>query len=147
MTEMFLRIKHTTDVKEIITSLAVFLGEGNGVRLHRPNVDAIHTDALRGMAIEKRHGITSDYWMLNDEWVEPIEKWLEGEHSLASLAAEFEMFEGNIQKALMKLAGLLEEFQAMATLAKEVELLKVLEGGRALILRDLILAESLYLRL
>jgi hypothetical protein len=57
------------------------------------------------------------------------------------------MHEGNIQKALMKLASLLEECQAMATLLKNVELLKVLEDGRQLIVRDLILAESLYLRI
>jgi len=153
MTEMFLRISRNKSIglKEIISTLAVFLGEckNDVVRLHGyPLIDDIYTDAVRGMAIEKRHGLSNaDYWMLNDEWVQPITSWLEGEHSLASLAAEFGVFEGNIQKALMKLAGLLEEFQALATLAKDVEMLKVLENGRGLILRDLILAESLYLRL
>jgi superfamily II RNA helicase len=101
------------------------------------------------MEIERRAGLipSAEFWTVNEEWVEPMEQWIAGEHTIASLASTFDIHEGNIQKALMKLASLLEEFQAMATLLKNVELLKVLEGGRALIVRDLILAESLYLRI
>jgi superfamily II RNA helicase len=57
------------------------------------------------------------------------------------------MFEGNLMKALMKLAGLVEEFQAMASLTGNIEILKMLDGARQLVLRDIVLAESLYLRI
>jgi hypothetical protein len=47
----------------------------------------------------------------------------------------------------MKLSGLLEEFQAMATMSEQVEMLAKLEEARPLVLRDIVLSESLYLRI
>jgi len=67
--------------------------------------------------------------------------------SFSELAATYEIFEVNLMKALLKLGGLLEEFQAMASLSGEVEILKMLEGARQLVLRDIVMAESLYLRI
>jgi superfamily II RNA helicase len=108
----------------------------------------IQTDAKEGIARESRHGIdTPDYWAISTEWVEPISCWLQGEDSVASLAAKFELFEGNVLKAILKLASLLEEVQSMATVLKNVPLLELLQPGRNRILHDVILAESLYLRL
>ena len=161
MTESMLRIHRNPSltVQDILLVLSVFLGEakddeklvkanGLGSKV-KAEIEEIRADSLKGMEIERRAGLipSAEFWTVNEEWVEPMEQWLAGEHSIASLAAAFDMHEGNIQKALMKLASLLEEFQAMASLLKDVELLKVLEGGRQLIVRDLILAESLYLRI
>jgi superfamily II RNA helicase len=87
------------------------------------------------------------FWGMSLEWVEPIAEWLEGEVILPELAAKYELFEGNLMKALMKLSGVLEELQAMASLAGEVKMLELLEGARQLVLRDIVLAESLYLRI
>ena len=98
--------------------------------------------------MEERHRIYDPkLWELSTDWIEPIAEWLDGDISVAELAAKYELFEGNVQKALMKLGALLEEFQAMATISGNVELLKKLEDCRPLVLRDLILAESLYLRI
>jgi hypothetical protein len=47
----------------------------------------------------------------------------------------------------MSLASLVEEMQALATLSSSVEILRLLEPARELILRDIVVAESLYLRL
>jgi len=47
----------------------------------------------------------------------------------------------------MKLSNLVEEMEALATLTGEIEILKLLEGSREIILRGSVLAESLYLRL
>jgi len=47
----------------------------------------------------------------------------------------------------MKLNGLLEEFQAMATMSENVEWLVKLEEARPLVLRDIVISESLYLRI
>jgi hypothetical protein len=63
------------------------------------------------------------------------------------VAAEFGVFEGNLQKALMKLMGLVEEFRALATLSNDVGWLEKLEGAQAIVLRDVVVAESLYLRI
>ena len=98
--------------------------------------------------LEHKYRIPYDnqFWSLSTEWVEPVAEWLEGAVSVAELAMKYELFEGNVQKALMKLSALLEEFQALATMSGNVDMLDKLAEARPLVLRDLVLAESLYLR-
>ena len=128
----------------------------------------INKDAQRGMKEEKTAGLDPDYdfWTLSTEWVELVQEWVtntdgtllaslaqpeeghgEARPTLASLAQSYGVFEGNIQKALMKLSGLLDEWEALCRLASKPDMLVQLEGARELILRDIVLAESLYLRL
>jgi superfamily II RNA helicase len=162
MTQLFLEQRETLNPltqKELLTVLALFLGERKHDSVQRP--DDLHVtkpviDALwrmsdfcvRVIAIENKHGLSydEDFWELSLEWIEPVAEWLEG-GSFPELAAKYEIFEGNLMKALLKLGGLVEEFQAMASLAGEVGLLRLLEGARQLVLRDMVLAESLYLRI
>jgi hypothetical protein len=47
----------------------------------------------------------------------------------------------------MKLMGLVEEFRAMATLRSDIGWLGLLEGAQIVVLRDVVVAESLYLRI
>jgi hypothetical protein len=140
--------------KDILTTLSLFLGEAPEVT--RASVDgnvAVHIQYIRekakkGFDLERMNGVLySGFWDLNEEWVEPMQAWLTGEYSIASLSHTYELFEGVVQKAILKLAAILEELQALATLHSSVDLLKLLDEGRNLILQDTILAESLYLRL
>ena len=140
---------------DVLTVLSIFLGEMKD-EVTRAAVDGtvaldlsmIRDVAKRGYDLERRGGIMySGYWDLNEEWVEPMQAWLTGEYSIASLASTYGLFEGAVQKAILKLAAILEELQALATLHSSVELLRFLEEGRNMILRDSILAESLYLRI
>jgi hypothetical protein len=88
-----------------------------------------------------------EFWALNTEWIEPISMWVGGEDLMASIAADFGLFEGNMQRALMKLMGLVDEFKTLATLTNDIGWLSVLEGAQAIVLRDVVVAESLYLRI
>ena len=142
-------------IHDVLTVLALFLGEvkDETTRASVEGAVAEHIDFLRekakkGYELERTHGIMfNGYWELNEEWVEPMQIWITGEHSLASLAHTYGLFEGAVQKAILKLAAILEELQALATLNANVELLKFLDEGRAMVLQDSILAESLYLRI
>ena len=149
--------EHLADctIHDVLTVLSLFLGEAKD-EMTRASVEgavAEHIDFLRekakkGYELERTHGIMfNGYWELNEEWVEPMQIWITGEHSLASLAHTYGLFEGAVQKAILKLAAILEELQALATLNANVELLKFLDEGRAMVLQDSILAESLYLRI
>ena len=158
MTELYVHQANTLSplsASELLTVLALFIGDKGG----KPSwsvskgvdevLDHLNRHVKKLIAMEERHKIPYDnkLWELNTDWLEPVADWLEGELSLAEIAAKYELFEGNVQKALMKLAALLEEFQAMATISGNVKILKLLEDCRPLVLRDLILAESLYLRI
>jgi superfamily II RNA helicase len=164
MTELFLQQSKALSLgqKELLTTMALFIGEKksdhgqiqnpNNLNVSKPVIDALWSISdfvTKMVAIEKRCGVPYDekFWGMSLEWVEPIAEWLEGEAILPELAAKYDLFEGNLMKALMKLSGVLEEFQAMASLAGEVKMLELLEGARQLVLRDIVLAESLYLRI
>jgi superfamily II RNA helicase len=144
---------------DLLTVLALFLGERkedsvqrpDDLRVPKPVIDMLWTMSevcVKVIATEKKHGLPYDeaFWEMSLEWIEPVHAWLQGV-SFPELAATYEIFEGNLMKALLKLGGLLEEFQAMAALAGEVGLLRLLEGARQLVLRDIVMAESLYLRI
>jgi superfamily II RNA helicase len=164
MTSFFLRqSKQPFAQHNLLTTLALFLGEG-GERedvLNKQPADLAVDSCVKGEILaldaeagqwcdrEQAVGLVYDakFWSLSTEWIEPVSKWLEGELTLAGLAREFGLFEGNCLKALMKLAGLVEEMKALASLTGSVDLLKELEDSGPLILRDVVVAESLYLRL
>jgi superfamily II RNA helicase len=150
-------------VRELLVVLALFIGEGREENLFTSHsvsylnvskgisqvlllLDDARQDLLR---LEKKHGIAYDpkFWDLSTEWLEPISDWVNSEESVAQIAARHELFEGNVQKAVMKLSGLLEELQAMATMSENVEWLMKLEEARPLVLRDIVLSESLYLNI
>jgi superfamily II RNA helicase len=165
MTQLFLQQQNgliPLSHKDLLIVLALFLGEKKNDAVKSPNnlnqnisKDVIDTlwnmseFCVKMISIEKKHGLPYDeaFWDMSLEWIEPVAEWLNGEISLPELAANYEIFEGNLMKALLKLGGLVEEFQAMAALAGEVDMLRMLEGARQLVLRDIVVAESLYLRI
>ena len=65
--------------------------------------------------------------------------------SLSKIAADFGMFEGNIQRALMRVANLLEEWKSIATIRNDLATLESL--SKLVFLRGEVVSDSLYLRL
>jgi superfamily II RNA helicase len=148
----------TLSVTELLSVMALFIGEGKDDSTFQLTsvskgvnemLSHLSQSAKKIIDLEAKYKIPYDrkLWNLSTEWVEPVAEWLEGSVSVAQLAAKYELFEGNVQKALMKLGAILEEFQALASMTGNVEMLKKLEDARPLVLRDLVLAESLYLRI
>jgi superfamily II RNA helicase len=162
-TELFLRLEGKAaawSLTELLTILAIFLGDSprdGAVPISqlsvkgsvREELGRIAHDASVGYQRERAHGLPDDlpFWTITTEWVEPVAAWVAGDSLLPAVAAEFEIFEGNLQRALMKLMGLVEEFRAMATLRADIGWLAVLEGAQMVVLRDVVVAESLYLRI
>jgi superfamily II RNA helicase len=170
MTELFLRLCEYSKLvpeeqyskSDILTILSLFLGESRHdgddqnnkppeeldvpVKV-RKEILKIYSDAKKFLDLEKEKDF--EFWELSTEWVEIISEWVKegSEETFGSIANVFGVFEGNVQKALMKLSNLVEEMEALATLTGEIEILKLLEGSREIILRGSVLAESLYLRL
>jgi superfamily II RNA helicase len=85
-----------------------------------------------------------EFWRLNTVWPAIVERWMEGA-SLPELAGEFGMFEGNIQRGLLKVSNMLEEWGAVATLRSDLRTLETLSAGS--FLRGALIVDSLYLRL
>ena len=142
--------------EEIACMLAGFLEDNRddapppeAMRLRKEAMDVIYwMDSLTAkcQADESRHGILADtgFWSCSTLWVCIAREWLAGA-GLTELAESSGMFEGNIQRGLMRIANLLEEWGAIATLRRDLATLEKL--GSLRFLRDEIVVDSLYLRL
>jgi superfamily II RNA helicase len=148
-------IMRTFCADEILTVLAAFLeGEGSPDQLRIPKkcIDTLY--AIDGIAkeccrLESGCRVVSPdtYWDLGTKWIEPMWRWLTEDVSMAVLCAEYEIFEGNFMRSLLKLASLLEEWRSLATLASDVGVLDTLRDVEQRLLRGIAVCDSIYLRI
>jgi superfamily II RNA helicase len=144
--------------EEIITVLTVFMGEakkasspdGLGVpSAVRTAMWAIDGIAREAQAVERQCNAPpakDSFWDLNTEWSEPVWRWLAGA-TAQELCTDYEFYEGNLMRTLLKLVNILEEFRSLATLATDTEMLETMKGLEEKLLRDVATCDSLYLRL
>ena len=151
-------ICNTLDGEQILCFLCAFLNEG---RETGPSLSAVQIPSevrdclyrLDGLLdvffdAEKRHGVVSPsgFWSLNSYWIEPVWRWMNGE-TISRICEDYDLFEGNFIRVIMKVSNLLEEFTSLATFTQNVEMLAKLEGLSAKLVRDVAVPESLYLRI
>lgn len=80
-------------------------------------------------------------------FVEIGARWAsEPDTSAAHLCEEYGMFAGNVTRGLFKLTNIVDECVAVATLAADVGTLQTLRDVRGLLLRDVAIPDSLYVR-
>ena len=87
-----------------------------------------------------------NYWNLSTNLIEPMHRWLNGEHA-SVLCSEYGLFEGNFIRSVLKMSNMLDEWLAMATYCQHTEQIQKIIDVKALLVRDLVIADSLYLRL
>lgn len=157
MTELaFSGLMDPVPAEEIPVVLATFLREGKEdenceVILDlgtdgQAALDAVVTWAHTWAGDEDRVGFSSPpgYWSLSTLWPAIVSRWISGAR-LTEIASEFGQFEGNIQRGLLRIANILEEWAAIATVRRDLTTLEKLRSAR--FLRDEIIVDSLYLRL
>jgi superfamily II RNA helicase len=136
---------------------------------------AIDSWGQQGATIDKQANIESPetYWSLTTLWVQVGHEWVssyatnpegvssyatnpEGVSSYATnpegaeaahLASKYELYEGNLMKGLLKLANIVNEWIAIATLKSDVDMLETMKDAQSALIRDIVQPESLYLRL
>jgi hypothetical protein len=144
---------------ELACVLAAFLQEGGGSADSAPPLsaadlgktaektlhwlDACSIDCQRD---EDAAGLfaPNSYWSLSSLWVCVASRWICGA-GLSEIASEFGLFEGNVQRGLLRIANLLEEWGAVATIRTDLAMLEKLRSLK--FLRDDVIVDSLYLRL
>ena len=84
-----------------------------------------------------------EYWGVSPFWMCPIYEWARGEKSLNTICAEYELYEGNFVKAILKVQAVLEEWTTLATYKQDLEMLELLRDFT--IVRDVVVPASLYL--
>jgi antiviral helicase SKI2 len=98
-------------------------------------------------ALEQKVGYPIErYWKTSTMMVEPMRRWMEGEHASA-LCVEYNVFEGNFIRSVMKIANMLDEWLSLATYCQHTEQVEKINEVRSRIVRDIVLSDSLYLHL
>ena len=98
---------------------------------------------------EKKHACKSPegFWDLNSGWIDLIWRWITEDVSAAELCASYEIYEGNFIRAILKIANLVEEWTNLATYTNNTKMLEKMEGLQQILLRDIVVPDSLYLRI
>ena len=73
--------------------------------------------------------------------------WLEEDKDPNILCQEYEIFEGNFVRGIMKLGNILDEWLSLATLCGDTGQIEAVAGLRPKLGRDFIIQDSLYLRI
>jgi len=133
---------------EIPCVLAAFIRDRVDCELPtRPNPCVLHViDQVRAQArkFQQDEGRDNGDWQLSDVYPAVVARWQQGV-PLSVLAAEFGIMEGTLQRGLMRVANLLEEWGAVATLRADLPTLEKLAS--LTFLRGALVVDSLYLRL
>jgi superfamily II RNA helicase len=87
-----------------------------------------------------------EYWTVHNYWPEIVYRWMHGDE-MAVLCSEYEVYEGNFMKAILKTANIVDEWITLATIAKNLDVLETLREIRPDLVRGLVVPDSLYLRL
>lgn len=142
--------------EEIACILAGFLREGGGREDNAPSLSdsGLRPEAMAALYwIDRQVGLCTraervasptGFWDLSTLWVCIAARWLAGA-GLTQIAEEFELFEGNIQRGLMRVANLMEEWASICEIRRDLEGLEKIRSLR--FLRDELIVDSLYLRL
>lgn len=142
---------------ELLCVLACQMEEKEtGPTLSELNVSEAVREALRGMDSlaqkfqkmedAEKIGSPEEFWTLSTTWVEPVKRWLEGD-SAAQICSDAGLFEGNFVRAILRVANMVDEWIAVATLREDLETLEKLQDVRPRLVRDFIVPDSLYLHL
>jgi superfamily II RNA helicase len=86
------------------------------------------------------------FWDLRTGMIDPVRRWME-EEDIAVICQEYGLYEGNFLRSILKVANMVEEWISLATFTKSIELLRLLEGLKEKLVRDIAKPESLYLTL
>lgn len=86
------------------------------------------------------------YWNLTLQWIEPIQRWMNGDH-IASICSDYEIFEGNFTRSILKMANLLDEWLALATYCEHTTQIGKINDLKSILVRDAVVPDSIYLRL
>lgn len=154
MTELYVReLCHRLTGDELVCVLACFQEnkDNDAPRELRVSQNVLgvldHIEYLKDECMRlEENAQNSDYWKISFDMIEPMKRWMEGEHA-SVICSEYDLFEGNFIRSVMKIANMLNEWLSLATYCQHTDQIeKILEVQQRLI-RDVVVSDSLYLRL
>jgi superfamily II RNA helicase len=148
-----------SDAKIILTVLAAFIDEKAESTTAPPLRDlrvptevktvlgSIDEIAQRFSGIENSLGIPYDgHWNLGTTWIEPVWRWLQDDYA-SSICLFYGLYEGNLMRTLLRMANIADEWIALATYCEHTEMVQRMTDAKSLLVRSIVVTDSLYLRI
>jgi superfamily II RNA helicase len=140
------------DNNTLLSVLSLFL-TGDRVVIIKPfEIDCSSLDFLisRGeelslLASQMYLGVPEEKWSITREWWYIVSDWV-SERPISEIVAEYNIYEGNLTRAVLKITNLLEEWRNMATYRGDVWMLEYVSSLDRLLIRDIVIPDSLYVR-
>jgi superfamily II RNA helicase len=159
MTELFMSKKaHDLSGPELATLLSFFLEDfdkNESYVLDTLGIPAkvkeaalfLNDESYRLGELEGKCGSTKSEsaWFLSLQWSELVFRWITEETHIATLCSEYNTFEGNVVRGILKLVNLLDEWLSMATYCNEASQIETITALKPLLMRDIVMPNSLYL--
>ena len=162
MTELFLSRKaHDLSGPELATVLSAFLEDFDkdlSITVEYVQVPDTTKTVLRHLTqiakdFQKKEDAfygaaagSDKIWATTLQWTEPLYWWLTDTVHLSAVCAEYGIFEGNFVRGLLKLANILDEWLSLATYCEHADQIEKVTVLRSLLVRDLAVPDSLYLK-
>jgi superfamily II RNA helicase len=138
---------HGLSGNDLLTVLACFHEKKMTVPISELQISQESYDCLVKIQkmVDEFYGMDkTDYWQISTEMIEPISRWIQGEHT-SVLCQDYELFEGNMMRSILKIGAILEEWLTMAVYCQHTEQIdKIMELKERMKTTQ---ADSLYLRL
>jgi len=104
------------------------------------------------IATEMSYGVFSphNYWKTSIVWPKIVNMWLTvPDVTISDVAVATGMFEGNVQRGLMRVVNILDEWKAIMTVRNDLDMLETMATVNTKMLRPNsgLVSDSLYLRL
>ena len=159
MTELFMSKKaHDLSGPELATLLSFFMEDfdkNESYVLETLGIPAkvkdvalfLNDESYRLGELESKCGSTKSEsaWFLSLQWSELVFRWITEETHIAILCSEYNTFEGNVVRGILKLVNLLDEWLSMATYCNEASQIETITALKPLLMRDIVMPNSLYL--
>ncbi len=139
--------------KEIAGFIAFFLIDNRNeefeVEVKNIKLDNLYSKVLEikdEMVKLENHRSEDKFWEISRRNVEPITRWIEGDLS-ELICRNFDIFPGNLYRTILSVSNALEELNTICQISSDVDMLYKISELKSLILRDIAISDSLYLRI
>jgi len=138
------KLFHHLPLDQLMGCLVLFCGDGEEFSLN-------DCSQLTPESVECIEQLKNQMKVLNLDdlkyyWVDVAIRWVRGESS-GAICADYQLYEGNFIRAMLKLANIADEWITLSTMSSDLTQLEITRGIRQTIVRDSVVPDSLYLRI
>jgi len=134
--------------KELIQVISMFQDcKDDDVEIHTLNEIYSELKNLRDEFYKLELVVSNEsFWNLTNRYIEPIGKWIDGELS-ESICRNYDIFPGNLYRLILSISSSVEELITISTISEDVDMLEKLNEIKPLLIKDIAISDSLYLKI